>query len=80
MAAIPKNPLDLTSQAFLDDPYATYDRLRRELPVSFDERLGYWLVARYADVHALLRDDRMSSTARASGSGFITMPGPPPNA
>jgi cytochrome P450 len=29
--------------------------------VCFDTRLGYWLVTRYSDVHACLRDDRLSS-------------------
>jgi cytochrome P450 len=59
--ALPKNDLDLTSPQFLADPYAAYEVLRRERPVCFDERLGYWLVSRYADVFALLRDHRLSS-------------------
>ena len=57
----PKNPHDFTSAQFLSDPYAVYEQLRRELPVCWDERLGFWLISRYADVFAALRDHRLSS-------------------
>nr|AGE14551.1 cytochrome P450 hydroxylase sb12 [Nonomuraea dietziae] len=40
-------------------PYAVYDELRREAPVSFFEPTGQWLIARHADVNALLRDRRL---------------------
>ncbi|MBE1564146.1 cytochrome P450 [Nonomuraea africana] len=40
-------------------PYAVYDELRRETPVSFFEPTGQWLIARHADVNALLRDRRL---------------------
>jgi pimeloyl-[acyl-carrier protein] synthase len=49
--------LDLFGPA-THDPYAVYDQLR-EAPPRFDERLGAWLVARYADVAAALRDPRL---------------------
>src|SRR4029079_6062745 len=64
-----KNPYDLTSPTFLADPYAVYAQLRRELPVCWDERLGFWLVSRYADVFAALRDHRLSSAQLAEGVG-----------
>ncbi|MCE9526434.1 MAG: cytochrome P450 [Planctomycetales bacterium] len=57
----PKNPHNLTSAQFLGNPYVVYEQLRRDLPVCWDERLGFWLVSRYADVHAGLRDHRLSS-------------------
>ena len=44
------------------DPYGAYDVLRREAPVSYYEPTGQWLVARYADVNALLRDRRLGRT------------------
>ncbi|GAA3311714.1 cytochrome P450 [Nonomuraea dietziae] len=44
---------------FVASPYAVYDELRREAPVSFFEPTGQWLIARHADVNALLRDRRL---------------------
>ncbi|WP_329087548.1 MULTISPECIES: cytochrome P450 [unclassified Streptosporangium] len=44
---------------FVAHPYDVYDELRRERPVSFFEPTGQWLVARHADVNALLRDRRL---------------------
>ncbi len=40
-------------------PYRVYDELRREAPVSYYEPTGQWLIARHADVNALLRDRRL---------------------
>jgi cytochrome P450 PksS len=55
--------LDLASPAFKADPHPTYARLRDEAPV-FRASIGWrrqaWLVARYADVAALLRDPRFA--------------------
>jgi cytochrome P450 len=45
----------------LADPYPVYARLRREDPVHWSERLQVWIVTRYADVVAALRDPRLSS-------------------
>lgn len=67
----PKNPHDLTSPAFLADPYPTYELLRRELPVCWDAKLGFWLVSRYADVFAALRDHRLSSAQLAEVMGRL---------
>ncbi|WP_049568623.1 cytochrome P450 [Nonomuraea sp. SBT364] len=44
---------------FVAHPYGVYADLRREAPVSFFEPTGQWLVARHADVNALLRDRRL---------------------
>ncbi|MFQ3566609.1 MAG: cytochrome P450 [Aggregatilineales bacterium] len=44
---------------FLRDPYPTYDRLRAEGPIQFDEAAGMWFVFTYEDVTALLRDRRL---------------------
>lgn len=66
---------DLASPAFKADPYPTYARLREEAPV-FRTTLGFrrpaWLVARYDDVAALLRDPRFAKdplNARGPGRG-----------
>lgn len=41
---------------FLDDPYPTYARLRRESPVFFDSTWGLTFVTRHADVTSILKD------------------------
>ena len=54
---------DLLSAEFLADPYPLYARLRADDPVYWSEAQRYWLVSRYADVHATARDPRFSSNA-----------------
>ncbi|GAA4574596.1 cytochrome P450 [Planotetraspora kaengkrachanensis] len=44
---------------FVAHPYDAYRDLRDNEPVSFFEPTGQWLVARHADVNALLRDRRL---------------------
>jgi cytochrome P450/membrane protein YdbS with pleckstrin-like domain len=50
---------DPWSPAFVANPYPAYARLRDEAPVAFCEATGQWLVSRYDDVNALLRDRRL---------------------
>ncbi|MFI6514009.1 cytochrome P450 [Spirillospora sp. NPDC050679] len=50
---------DPWSPAFVADPYPVFERLRAGRPVFFDEPTGQWVVSRYADVDALLRDRRL---------------------
>ena len=45
----------------LSNPYPFYDRLRTEDPVHWSERFGSWLLTRYSDVAATLRDSRLSA-------------------
>jgi cytochrome P450 len=45
-------------EVFVADPYPLYHRLRSESPVYWDEQSGAWIVTRYADVAAMLRDPR----------------------
>jgi cytochrome P450 len=47
---------------FIADPYPAYAELRRDSPVLYDEATDHWLVARYEDVNALLRDRRFGRT------------------
>jgi cytochrome P450 len=47
---------------FIADPYPAYAELRERHPVRYDEQTDHWLVARYADVNALLRDRRLGRT------------------
>jgi cytochrome P450 len=48
-----------TQLDFIADPYPAYTELREHAPVSYDEATDHWLIARYADVNALLRDRRL---------------------
>ena len=48
------NPLD---PAFIADPYPFYHRLRQTAPV-FKTPMGFWLLSRYEDIAASLRDRR----------------------
>jgi cytochrome P450 len=44
---------------FVAHPYDVYADLRANRPVAFNEPTGQWLIARHADVNALLRDRRL---------------------
>jgi cytochrome P450 len=50
---------DPSSAQFVADPYEAYAVLRRDAPVFFHEPTGQWVISRYADVNALLRDRRL---------------------
>lgn len=56
---------DLFAPSAMVDPYPLYQRMREEDPVHYCESLGYWVLTRYADVEAALRDERLSSNRRA---------------
>lgn len=66
--------LDLANPKFKADPYPTYARLRDEAPchrVRLGWRQSAWLVTRYGDVAALLRDARFAKdplAVRAAGA------------
>jgi hypothetical protein len=62
----------------LADPYAAYARLRATDPVHWHAPQEAWLLTRYADVDAALRDARLSNgfgTAiqQAAGAGWQTL-------
>ena len=56
------NPMD---PEFVADPYPTYHRLRTEDPVHHSP-LGFWVLTRYEDVVAVLRDHRFAKEAIAA--------------
>ena len=60
--AIVFNPMD---PEFLADPYPMYHRLRSEDPVHHSP-LGFWILTRYEDVVAVLRDPRLAKEALAA--------------
>jgi cytochrome P450 len=47
---------------FIADPYPDYAELREVAPALYDEATDHWLVSRFADVDALLRDRRFGRT------------------
>ena len=47
---------ELDSPAFHADPYPVYARLREEAPVYWSDTVGAWLLTRYDDVIATIRD------------------------
>ncbi|MBI4933816.1 MAG: cytochrome P450 [Actinobacteria bacterium] len=60
-------PLDLHSSEFLEDPAPTLGWLREHDPVHRSP-YGYWLLTRYDDITAALRDPRLSSEWTKKGS------------
>jgi cytochrome P450 len=61
----PASPLGrrLIDDAFLDDPYPTYEALRDAGPIHWSEEFfgGVWLLTRHDDVEIMLRDPRFSA-------------------
>jgi len=49
------------AEPYLRDPYPTFERLREEAPVFYDPELDYWVVSRYEDVKAVLKDSERFS-------------------
>ncbi len=60
---VPVTPTQLGYQpadpAFIADPYPVFEALRADHPVIYDPATNQWLVSRFADVNALLRDRRL---------------------
>ncbi|MBX6342139.1 MAG: cytochrome P450, partial [Thermomicrobiaceae bacterium] len=52
---------DLLAPEVRADPYPLYDFLRAWDPVHWSEETGRWILTRYADVSAVLRDGRFSA-------------------
>src|SRR5580704_12887107 len=58
---------ELSSDSFHQDPYPTYRRLRETAPVYWSPSWRSWLVTRFADCDALLRDATTFSNANRFG-------------
>ena len=52
------------------DPYPLYKRLREEDPVHWSEPLDAWVLTRYDDVVAILRDPRFSADRRGARNRY----------
>ena len=53
---------------YAGDPFPHYARLRREAPLAWNAELGYWAVAKHADVVSISRDP----DTFCSGKGILT--------
>ena len=51
--------LDLSDPGFLADPYPALNEFRERSAIAWNESSGQWIVTRWADVHAALRDRRL---------------------
>ncbi|MEO8450479.1 MAG: cytochrome P450 [Gemmatimonadota bacterium] len=49
------------SEAYLDDPYAYFERYGAEAPVFYDPELDHWVVSRYDDIKKILKDSETFS-------------------
>jgi pimeloyl-[acyl-carrier protein] synthase len=57
--------LAIQTKEFLSNPYPVWHRLRAQDPVHWSDGHGAWLLLRYADVVAALKDPRLSSRLAA---------------
>lgn len=65
------NPLDVKYQ---QDPVPTYEALREGDPVHYSEILRGWVVSRYDDIDAVLRDHKRFSNASRLTNGAAEAP------
>ena len=52
----------LYGEAFFDDPWPVWERMRHDHPLFHDPIGGYWILTRYDDVAAVFRDHETYST------------------
>jgi cytochrome P450 len=55
---------DPLSEDYLADPYPYYARFRRETPVFFAPKINMWIVSRYENILAIVKDPETFSNAR----------------
>src|SRR5215813_9907285 len=69
--------LELFAPDLVEDPYAAYAAIRERAPY-FDDSARMWVLARYSDVHAVLRNPRFTQSGfaermvRSLGNGPLT--------
>ena len=67
MVTVQYNPLTPEVRA---NPYPLYRQLREQDPVHWSELMASWVLTRYDDVEAVLRDPRFSTARRRTGNRF----------
>jgi len=65
---------ELFSPEVRRDPHPTYHRLRSEQPIAYNAEQDDWLLTRWADCIAVLRDPRWSSNPETRGEKRFTGP------
>src|SRR5438270_12822598 len=71
----PAQAFDLNSPAVIANPYPTYARLREEAPVDYVGDVDLWVLSRYDDVLAALRDaETFSSDLRGLANNLRVNP------
>lgn len=50
---------DVDDPTFIADPYPTLSSIREATPIYWNEATRQWVITRFADVHAVLRDRRL---------------------
>src|SRR5215210_1536917 len=55
---------DPLSEDYLEDPYPYYARFRREAPIFFAPKIDMWVVSRYEDILAIVKDPNAFSNAK----------------
>lgn len=63
MRSIPDIEDELLSDSYFEDPYRIFERLRREAPVYWSDKLASWLVMRYDDCNQVVGDAETFSSA-----------------
>jgi cytochrome P450 len=61
--------LDASSPEFIRNPYDVYRQLREQAPV-FKSKYGFYVVSRFADVDAVLRDERFGRDYATTTTAF----------
>jgi cytochrome P450 len=69
---------DPFSEAFFNDPYETYARMREEAPVYYSEEYDFYALTRHKDVEAAYKDYETFSSARGVDLGMVKSGGLPP--
>ena len=69
---------DPFSEVFFQNPYPTYQRMRDEAPVYYNEKYGFWALTRYDDVAEASKDFETYSSARGIELSQLTSNEPPP--
>jgi cytochrome P450 len=56
------DPVDLHTQAYFQDPFPVWERLRHDQPLLHDTVDDRWLLTRYDDVATVFREHAIYST------------------
>jgi cytochrome P450 len=69
---------DPFSSDFFNAPYATYQRMRDEEPVYYNQNYGFYALTRHADVAVAIRDFEIFSSARGIDLAMVQSGNPVP--